>query len=286
MGERRRTPIPLAGGTLDRAGERRTDRAWWDAALADPRALALDMATAEVGPLDAREPLALLGVRADDVPLFLLAGRPDYDLRATAAEADAAQQGLLAYAAHLSWFHLTHAFCGRCGAPTEPVDAGHARRCPNGHQHHPRTDPVVIMLVADGDERVLMGRQPAWPPGRYSALAGFVEPGESLESAVAREVREEANVAVGEVRYMASQPWPFPASLMLGFHAEWSGGEPAVGDAELEDVRWFSREEVAEAAREDVDWTLDDDRPAERLLLPPSLAIARHLLDEWLAGAR
>jgi NAD+ diphosphatase len=152
-------------------------------------------------------------------------------------------------------------------------EAGHVRLCPAcGAQHHPRTDPVVIMLVVDGD-RVLLGRQPSWPPGRYSALAGFVEAGESLEEAVAREVLEESGVSVREPHYVASQPWPFPASLMLGFVAAYGGGEAAVRDAELEDVRWFTRDELAAAARD----------CAGTLQLPPPLAIARRLIDGWLA---
>jgi NAD+ diphosphatase len=126
------------------------------------------------------------------------------------------------------------------------------------------------MLVLRGDE-VLLGRQPTWPPGRYSALAGFVEPGESLEEAVAREVREEANVEVGPPRYVSSQPWPFPASLMLGFVAPWVSGEPRIGDEELEDVRWFSRAEVEDAVA-----------GRGSLRLPPPLAIARRLVDGWL----
>ena len=140
------------------------------------------------------------------------------------------------------------------------------RVCPVcGTQHHPRTDPVVIMLVTDGD-RALLGRQAQWPAGRYSALAGFVEPGESLEEAVAREVREEAGVRVADVRYRSSQPWPFPSSLMLGFSARWAGGEPAVHDAELEDVGWFTRAAIV----------------GGDVLLPPPTAIARRLIDEWL----
>jgi NAD+ diphosphatase len=140
------------------------------------------------------------------------------------------------------------------------------RVCPAcGTQHHPRTDPVVIMLVTDGD-RALLGRQAQWPAGRYSALAGFVEPGESLEEAVAREVREEAGVRVDDVRYRSSQPWPFPTSLMLGFSARWAGGEPVVRDGELEDVGWFARQAI-----------VDGD-----VQLPPPTAIARRLIDEWL----
>ena len=164
------------------------------------------------------------------------------------------------------------------------VEAGLTRHCPDcGAEHHPRTDPVVIMLVTDGD-RLMLGRQASWPSGRYSALAGFVEPGESLEEAVAREVREEAGVVVGRPRYMASQPWPFPASLMLGFSAPWVAGDAVVRDDELQDVRWFERAEIVEAAAlpEKDDWGTPGD-PGGPLRLPPSLAIARRLIDAWLA---
>lgn len=156
------------------------------------------------------------------------------------------------------------------------ADAGHLRICARcGAHHHPRTDPVVIMLVEDGD-RVLLGRQASWPGGRYSALAGFVEPGETLEEAVAREVEEEAGVAVEDVRYRSSQPWPFPGSVMLGFHARYASGEPSTRDAELEDVRWFDREELAAVARE------DQDEDEDGLHLPPPIAIARRLIEEWM----
>jgi NAD+ diphosphatase len=140
----------------------------------------------------------------------------------------------------------------------------------------------VIMLVTDGD-RLLLGRQAAWPTGRYSALAGFVAPGESLEEAVAREVREETGVTVGRPSYVASQPWPFPSSLMLGFSAPWAGGEPVVGDDELQDARWFDRAEIAAAAAEDDDagWGAPGDEGGP-LKLPPRLAIARRLVEDWL----
>jgi NAD+ diphosphatase len=144
------------------------------------------------------------------------------------------------------------------------------------------------MLVTDGD-RVLLGRGESWPPRRYSALAGFVEPGESLEEAVIREVAEESGVDVGEPRYVSSQPWPFPASLMLGFEATYLGGELRPQEAEIQDVRWFSRDEVAAAAAEDVDgWGGGPDAAdpdATTLLLPPRLAIARRLLEGWLGMA-
>lgn len=208
------------------------------------------------------------------------------DLRGAALTMSPAEAGLFAYAAALLHWHRTHRFCGTCGEPTAVGEAGHVRRCVNGHGTHPRTDPVVIMLVVDPDgDRVLLGRQPSWPERRYSALAGFVEPGESLEAAVAREVAEEAGVAVADVRYVASQPWPFPANLMLGFEARWTGGEARVVDRELEAVRWASRAEVAAAAQRDEPWAQDGvaggaDAP---LQLPPRLAIARHLLEGWLS---
>jgi NAD+ diphosphatase len=194
-----------------------------------------------------------------------------HDLRHLAPRLADADAGLLAHAAALLHWRRVSRHCGRCGAATEPREAGHLRHCPRcGLQTHPRTDPVVIMLVTDGD-RVLLGRQASWPPGRFSTLAGFVEPGESLESAVAREVLEEADVRVGEVRYVSSQPWPFPASLMVGFEADWAGGDPVVADAELDAVRWATREEL-ESAR----------RGEGPLRLPPREAIARRLIDRWL----
>ena len=193
-------------------------------------------------------------------------------LRAAAAVLPHADAGLAAHAAALVNWHRRHRHCSVCGAPTAVADGGIVRRCAScGTDHHPRTDPVVIMLVTDGD-RVLLGRQPTWPAGRYSALAGFVEPGESLEEAVAREVREEAGVEVGPPEYVASQPWPFPSSLMLGFTVPWVSGEPRRIDEELQDVRWFDRADVAAAAEE-----------REGVLgLPPRFAIARRLLETWL----
>src|SRR3954468_13426566 len=193
-------------------------------------------------------------------------------LREAGALLSQAEGGLVAYAAGLLNWHRRHPHCAVCGTRTVMGEAGHVRRCPHcGAVHHPRTDPVVIMLVTDGD-RALLGRQPSWPAGRYSALAGFVEPGESLEEAVAREVLEEAGVVIREPRYVSSQPWPFPSSLMLGFRAAYAGGEVKTRDHELEDVRWFSRGELEEirAGR------------ADGLHMPPPIAIARRLIDGWL----
>jgi NAD+ diphosphatase len=280
-------PIAFAGGSLDRAGHLRTDTEWLATARRDPsaRAIAVGREGAHPEPVALRagdeEPIflgiddhgPLFAVERDDLPLT--------GLRELAMALPADRLGVIAYATALVNWRRTHRFCGRCGLPTAAHEGGHVRVCENGHQHHPRTDPVVIMLITDGD-RALLGRQPSWPAGRYSALAGFVEPGEALETAVAREVREEAGVEVRDVRYVASQPWPFPISLMLGFHATYAGGDAAQRDAELEDVRWFTREELRVAARDDVAWI--DGPDSDRLLVPPRLAIARYLLDRWLAG--
>jgi NAD+ diphosphatase len=278
----------FSGSPVDRAGTRRTDQAWVDGLLADPRSRALLITPGGVVaegdrlmrvPVDGGDPI-LLGVEDDGAALFALdvgdaappPGATAVGLREAAALLSQEEGGLVAQATGLVNWHRRHPRCSVCGEPTEIAEAGYVRRCPNcGATHHPRTDPVVIMLVIDGD-RALLGRQARWPPGRYSALAGFVEPGETLEEAVAREVREEAGVEVREPRYMSSQPWPFPSSLMLGFMAEYAGGEAATRDDELEDVRWFSRSEL-EAIRAG---------ESAGLHLPPPIAIARRLIDGWL----
>jgi len=277
-------PNTFTGAALDRAGDRRRDAAWVAAQRADPEARAVVAGRDGVHVEDGRLALVPLGRVAGEPLLLGLDERgpvfaaeqvapdgPVLGLREAAASLPRADGGLAAYAVALLTWHRRHRHCANCGHLTEVREGGHVRHCPScGAEHHPRTDPVVIMLVLRGDE-VLLGRQPSWPPSRYSALAGFVEPGESLEEAVAREVREEAQVEVGPPRYVSSQPWPFPASLMLGFVAPWVSGEPRIGDEELEDVRWFTRAEVQDAV-------------AERgpLRLPPPLAIARRLLDGWL----
>jgi NAD+ diphosphatase len=280
-------PNTFTGAALDRAGEHRTDAAWLAERAADPAARAVIAGESGVLVEDGRlalVPLAEAGTHArglllglDEAGPVFAADAPDgqqlLGLREAAATLPQADGGLAAYAVAMLTWHRRHRFCANCGAETEVREAGHVRHCPNcGAEHHPRTDPVVIMLVTRGDE-VLLGRQPTWPEHRYSALAGFVEPGESLEEAVAREVREEAEIEIGRPRYISSQPWPFSMSLMLGFVAPYASGEPAIGDEELEDVRWFRREEVEDAV---------NDRGTLRL--PPPLAIARQLIDGWLAG--
>ncbi len=169
------------------------------------------------------------------------------ELRPLSAWLSPDEAGLLAYARALAIWRLRNRFCGLCGSRTRSERAGHLLRCTNtacAHEFFPRIDPAIIVLVSDG-ERALLGRQPTWPPGRYSTIAGFVEPGESLEDAVAREVREETGVEVIRVDYHSSQPWPFPSSLMLGFRAAAASGAEIRVSGELEDARWFTREEIA-----------------------------------------
>lgn len=183
---------------------------------------------------------------------------------------------LAATARALLHWHRSHGFCAACGARSDMVQAGWQRRCPAcGAQHFPRTDPVVIMLVTQGN-RLLLGRSPGWPEGMYSCLAGFVEPGETVEAAVRREVAEETGVRVGRVRYLASQPWPFPASLMLGCHAEAETDALAIDPAELEDALWLTREDLVAvfAGRH------PRIKPARRG------AIAHALIANWLADRR
>src|SRR5581483_893078 len=194
-------------------------------------------------------------------------------LRDAGAELSHAEAGLAAYVTALLNWHRRHRFCANCGAPTDVQEAGYARHCPNcGAHHFPRTDPVVIMTV-EHDGHLLLGRRNGWPPGRCSVLAGFISPGESAEEAVVREVAEESGIVARDPVYVASQPWPFPSSLMLGFDAQSDGGEPRVGDAELAEVRWVPLRTVREAVAE---------RHPE-LRLPPPISIARFLIERWVA---
>ena len=172
----------------------------------------------------------------------------------------------------LNW-HVRHRFCANCGAPTKVAEAGWRRDCPACRsQHFPRTDPVVIMLPVAG-ERCVLGRSHRFQPGMWSCLAGFVEPGEAIEDAVRRETREEVGIACGLVRYFASQPWPFPTSLMIGCHAEAQSRDIVMDRAELDDARWFEREEVAAM--------LASNHPSG-LTTPPTVAIAYHIIRAWV----
>lgn len=195
-------------------------------------------------------------------------------LREAAARWSAFDSGLFAYAKALLLWQSRARHCGACGAATQLVRAGHCARCSNpecGLQQFPRTDAAIIVIVTDGS-RCLLGRQPGWPPGRYSTLAGFVEPGESLEDAVRREVREEAGVLVGRCLYQSSQPWPFPGALMVGFRAEARDPALRLGD-ELEDARWFEAADLVAAVRRG------------EIGLPPDISVSRRLIEDWLLEA-
>lgn len=200
---------------------------------------------------------------------------PDDDawvsLRMFGTELSARDQGLAVEAVAMANWHAVHGFSPRTGSATEVVTGGWVRRDPEGHEHFPRTDAAIIVGVTDADDRILLGSNAAWDADRYSLLAGFVEPGESLEDAVRREVWEESGVRVEEPEYLGSQPWPFPASLMVGFRARAVDGDPSTArpdGVEILDVRWFSRDDVRE-------------RAGDTLLLPGRTSIARAIIEEW-----
>jgi len=189
------------------------------------------------------------------------------------AQLDAREAPLFAAALSLARWHARHRFCANSGHETLIARGGWSRSCLHcGAEHFPRVDPVAIMLV-EHEGRLLLGRQPHYPPGRYSALAGFIEVGESIEDAVAREVKEEAGIDVRDVSYVASQPWPFPSSLMIGCRAQATSSELTIDTTELEDARWFTRDEVEHALAGASDVTFQP---------PPRTAIARTLLEHWL----
>jgi NAD+ diphosphatase len=201
---------------------------------------------------------------------------PGPEARMLLAGLDAGDAPTFAAALSLASWHLRHGYCSVCGLPSVIFRGGWARRCEAcGGEHYPRVDPVVIML-ATFDDRLLLGRQRVFPPGRYSALAGFVEPGETIEAAVARELHEEAGIEVTDVRYLASQPWPFPSSLMIGCTATALGEALTIDREELDDARWFTRAEVAAALA---------GGPGAAFLPPPRFANARTLLDHWIGDA-
>jgi len=295
--------LAFAGNPLDRVPVERRDPSWLESQLADPEARFLPLwkldPLVKLGPprslawarrtlfddvdpapqplllgveqgvahfsvdvSSVREPVAALGV--DGVARF-------EELRGVVPHLTAAEISIVAYARSLSDWHDRHRHCSACGGSTLTVLGGAQRRCPDcSAEHFPRTEPVAIAVVGRGD-RCLLGRGPSWPERMYSALAGFVEPGETLEEAVRREVREESGVVVGAVRYLESQPWPFPSSLMLGCVAEAETETLEIDRAELADARWFSLEEIRAALAGE---------PGP-LSIPPPFAIAHHLIRAW-----
>jgi NAD+ diphosphatase len=285
----------FAGAFVDRSGHRRKDPEWLSAAiesldsrfvpiwgdkclaLGEPFRLVL-LGRDDVGDFLPTEDTIFLGI-FNDRPVFAVAidGSIDapfgsvgefHDLRYLGSVLPVEEANLAAHARALVLWHGIQRHCGVCGSPSRAESGGNTRICTSDvctTQVFPRVDPAIIVLVSSGD-RCLLGRQQGWPEGRYSTIAGFVEPGESLEDAVRREVAEETNIVVGEVRYHSSQPWPFPSSLMLGFSAVAHTSDIKLNDGELEDARWFTRKELRSGFPK----------------LPYRLSIARRLVDGWL----
>lgn len=290
---------------LDRASEKRIDPVWLESKLGDPdsRFLALHdlnalviggeqprlaWATSDVREFERESTGAvLLGLR-EEVAHFAVDVSPTEkpeaalgvegaaafsEIRALASTLPAEDAAIVAQARALLDWHAHHTFCSNCGEKTRPVQGGAVRLCVDcGTEHFPRVNPVVIMTVTRGD-RCLLGRQKGWPPGMFSALAGFVEVGETLEDAVRREVFEEAGVVVGAVHYLESQPWPFPSSLMIGCRGEAESEEIRVDHVELQDARWVEREQVRKA--------IETPGATDGFFVPPAMSIAHHLLRAW-----
>ncbi len=295
--------LTLSRADLDRAAQERTQPDLIERLLADPMTRIVDLYSGsapvdlsgalvtrspqdeEIEP-DGDEPLiwAFLG-RDDDRVAYLGRLRPSTPppppepdtrwsgLRDAAEALDDRAAGIFTSALALSNWHATHRFCPRCGQPTTPANAGWIRVCVvDRSEHYPRTDPAIIVSVVDESDRLLLGHNLMWPEGRFSTLAGFVEPGEPLEDAVRREVFEEAGVVVGEVTFLASQPWPFPASLMLGCTARALGTDIQVDGTEVTQARWFSREELVNEVQ------------VGRVIPPSGVSIARRLVERWFGG--
>jgi NAD+ diphosphatase len=292
-------PRPFTGVTLDRVSDERKDLDWVGAQLARPdtRAVAagrdgvlvsegepegmLRVALPQqglresvlLGLEDGRALFALDLDASDNDPNAPIAGGRVISLREAGVLLTHREAGLAAYVTALLNWHRRNRFCANCGHATDSVEGGYSRHCPACETtHFPRTDPVVIMTV-EHEGRLLLGRRAGWPEGRLSVLAGFVSPGESAEEAVVREVWEEAAIIVRDPVFLASQPWPFPASLMLGFHAQSDGGEPRAADGELEEVHWLDLDTVRRATLGEADFEL-----------PGKVSIARFLIERWVAG--
>ncbi|GAA1131105.1 NAD(+) diphosphatase [Nocardioides aquiterrae] len=290
----------LAANPHDRIAEHRANDEWLEQRWADPETRVLVVSGTRIRPRDGQIDWVSPAEAPDGLRVLLGEhdGRAWFAVIVDAEVAKSAEQGewtplrgLLPYLADdavavaplvfhalglAEWLFVTR-YCPRCGEPLRPRKAGHELVCANGHTQFPRTDPAVIMVVTSGepgsdDERCLLGRQAVWPEGRFSTLAGFCEPGETLEDAVRREVREEVGITVGKVEYFGNQPWPLPASLMVGFvgHAETT--EVTVDRDEIEDARWFTRAEMKELAE------------AGTLVLPGGVSISRSLVEHWYGG--
>lgn len=295
----------FAGNPLNRASDRRGDAAWLAAQLSSSDALGLVLwngkplaektkdGGVQIAYLPAKlaaelaggnERLLFMGLWQETAVFAVdmegssdpaqgpLQGLGEFmDLRQVALRLPAPDAGILATAKSMFEWRRRHQYCAVCGQPSEPKDGGWKRQCPSCEaEHFPRTDPVVIMLAYHG-ERCMLGRQEAWPPGMFSALAGFLEPGESIEEACARELAEEAGLRTRQVRYHSTQPWPYPSSLMIGLIAEVEDDEGTPDQTELSEVRWFTRAEARKLLKGEI----------EGVFCPPPLAIAHQLLKAW-----
>ncbi|MEQ1755262.1 MAG: NAD(+) diphosphatase [Micropepsaceae bacterium] len=304
-----KNPNVFANSPLDRAGHLRTDQPWLKTALSDPNSLFIPVwklmpfliknreGRRETGWITGELALPLMRPGATIIFLGLykdaahfaidisgfndptkegsLAGLGSFaDLRTVAEEIDLGDAAILAQAKSLIDWHQRHGFCANCGQPTIAADAGYKRFCEACNtEHFPRTDPVVIMLALNGDT-CLLGRGAKWPTGFYSALAGFIEPGETIEEAVARELKEESGITIDQVSFHSTQPWPYPSSLMIGCYARAKTTEITIDTNELSDARWFTKDQVRAAMI----------KGTNELRMPPALAIAHQLVKSWIEG--
>jgi len=292
--------LSLARGSLDRAGVRRQDPDLLGSLLQDVRTRVLELVGGRArvdesdgvvslvlrppGPQDGAQLSAFLGQDDKGIAYVGVVGNPldqsealetpeGRSLREVGALLSDQDAGLFATMLGLANWHASHTHCPRCGASTVPDQSGWIRRCPrDGSEHYPRTDPAVIMAVTDGADRLLLARSPHWPEGRLSVLAGFVEPGESLEAAVAREVFEEVGVVVEQIRYLGSQPWPFPSSLMVGFTSRAVDPTLHLDMDEIVEAVWVGRDELREMV------------VAGRFGISPTVSISRRIIEQWYGG--
>jgi NAD+ diphosphatase len=284
--------IALSRQAHDRIADRRVDEDWlaevWHdrstrvLVIAGTRFKLVDGRVPWVAPQEAPDGTKVLLGDLEGVVYFAVVVGPEVadetwtGLRGTIRQIDEKEAALVVHAIGVAEWLFATRHCARCGGDLEPGQLGHVLRCAScGREEFPRTDPAVIMVVVDGeppDDRCLLGRHPGWPKGQYSTLAGFVEPGESMEQAVRREVFEESGISVGEVSYFGSQPWPLPRSLMVGFVARAESTEVSVDGEEIEEARWFTRAQLKEGA------------DAGELLLPGGISISRSLVEHWYGG--
>jgi NAD+ diphosphatase len=291
-------PIPLTQTGVDRTARLRTDDEWLGKAWADPKTKVIVVQDSQalmrtgdgaaelifIEPKQAPDGIRFfLGLDPDEIAYFGVIGESPEPTDNTGVKRAGLREaghlmtdrdaGLLTHAIALANWHAVSHFCSRCGHPTEPITSGHARKCTNdGSEHFPRCDPAVIMLVADPDDRCLLARNAAWPPHRVSILAGFVEPGESAEQAVAREVLEEVGLVITGLSYSGSQPWPMPHNIMLGYRAQVTDPEIKVDADEIAEAAWYTRDELKTAIE------------SGDLLMPPSPSISRWLIETWYGG--